>query len=81
MAMESSVETMNCVELSKYLLRNGFGEDVASSFLMRRICGHTFLAMTSTDLINLVPSIQDRVRIRSLLSQMMMIKVISYLAF
>ena len=32
----------NCSELREYLMQNGFGQEVASKFMMHRICGETF---------------------------------------
>lgn len=63
------VEGLDCVGFIEFLVREGFHEDVVSSFSNNRICGRTFVQLTEDDLKELLPVIGDRVRIRQLLNE------------
>lgn len=62
-----NIEKLDCEYFSKYLLKNGFNRDIATSFLKHKICGCTFLAMRDDDLRDILPLVGDRIRMRKFL--------------
>ena len=66
---EVSVSEMNCGDFCDYLLKEGFHEDVISSFSSNRISGASFCALNEEDLKELLPVIGDRARMRKLLQE------------
>ena len=66
---EVPISGITCSEFSDFLMKEGFHEDVISSFSSNRICGASFCALTEEDLKELLPVIGDRVRIRRLLQE------------
>ena len=64
---ENPVSEMTCNEFTDFLMKEGFHEDVISSFSSNRICGATFCSLTEEDLKELLPVIGDRARVRRLL--------------
>ena len=66
------VSEMNCSEFPEFLTKQEFHEDVVSSGLSNnRVCGASFCDLTEEDLKELLPVIDDRVRVRRLLQEVM----------
>ena len=61
------VSEMTVSEFNDFLMKEGFHEDVVSSFSDNRICGTSFCDLTEDDLKELLPVIGDRARVRRLL--------------
>ena len=64
---EVPVPEMTCSKFSDFLTKEGFHEDVISSFSTNRICGTSFCNLTEADLKEMLPVIGDRARVRTLL--------------
>ena len=65
-AMEH-ITIFDCDDLRDFLVKEGYHEDVVSTFSTNRICSQTFLEMTDEDLKELIPVMGDRIRVRKLL--------------
>lgn len=52
-----------------YLLEKGLHEDVVATIITNRICSETFLALTESNLKELLPTTGDWIRLRNILEE------------
>lgn len=67
-ARMEKIRELSCADFCDFLLKEGFHEDIVSTFTKNRICGETFFEMTEEDIKELVPIVGDRIRVRKLLN-------------